>query len=46
MANEQLALGIITRKEFLVKCSHAVDGYILREGSWISHIENIGMYII
>lgn len=43
MATDQLALSIITRKEFLVKCSHAVDGYILREGNWTRHFEHNGM---
>jgi len=43
MATDQLTLGIITRKEFLMKCSHAVDGYILREGNWTRHFENNGM---
>jgi len=43
MATDQLTLGIITRKEFLIKCSHAVDGYISREGNWTRYIENIGM---
>jgi len=34
IASDQLELGILTRNEFLVKCSHTVDGYILREGNW------------
>jgi len=34
IASDQLELGILTRNEFFVKCSHMVDGYILREGNW------------
>jgi len=33
IASDQLELGILTRNEFLVKCSHTIDGYILREGN-------------
>lgn len=43
MANDQLTLGIITRKEFLIKCSYAVDSYISREGNSTRYFENIGM---
>lgn len=42
-ATDQLTLGIITRKEFLVKFSYVVDGYISREGNWTRYFENIGM---
>jgi len=42
MSTDQLALGTITRKEFLIQVSHSVDGYLTREGNWARYIENDG----
>lgn len=42
MATDKLSLRLITRKEFLVQCSHVVDGYLLREGNWARFVDIIG----
>jgi len=47
MSTDQLSLGPITKKEFLIQVSHSVDRYLTREGNWIRrYIENDGKFNI
>lgn len=42
MSTDQLSLGLITMKDFLIQCAHVVDGYLNRESNWTTYIENQG----